>query len=70
MFSIFEYQFCVTDSSSLMADKKRSQCAFGQDAKAQKSTVNLSCGKSCSGFISIGNRVLLARETSLVPITN
>jgi hypothetical protein len=28
---------------------------FGQDAQAQKSTVNLSCGKSCSGSISIGN---------------
>jgi hypothetical protein len=59
MLLIFEYRFCVTDSSPVMADKKRGQCAFGQDAQAQKCTVNLSCGKSCSGSISIGNRVQL-----------
>jgi hypothetical protein len=55
----------VTGSSPVMADKKRGQCAFGQDAQAQKSAVNLSCGKSYSGSISIGNRVqlmFLARE--------
>jgi hypothetical protein len=36
MLSIFEYRFCVTDSSTVMTDKKKSQCAFGQDAQAQK----------------------------------
>ena len=30
MLSIFEYRFCATDSSPVMADKKKTQCAFGQ----------------------------------------
>jgi hypothetical protein len=46
----------VTGSSSVMADKKRGQCAFGQDAQAQKYRVNLSCGKSCSESTSIGKK--------------
>ncbi len=50
----------MTGSSPVMAEKKRGQCAFGQDAQAQKYRVNLSCGKSCSGSTSIGNRVQLS----------
>jgi hypothetical protein len=50
----------VTDYSHVVADKNRGQCAFGQDARAQKYRVNLSCGKSCSGSTSIGNRVQLS----------
>ena len=48
--------FCVTGSSPVMADKKKGQCAFGQDAQAQKYRVNLSCGKSCSESTSIGKK--------------
>jgi hypothetical protein len=60
MLSIFEYRFCMTDSSPVMADIKRGASVhLVRMHKLKKSTVNLSCGKSCSGSISIGNRVHL-----------
>ena len=46
----------MTDYSHVVADKNRGQCAFGQNVQAQKCTVNLSYGKSCSGLISISNK--------------
>ena len=44
MLSIFEYRFCMTDSSPVMADIKRGASVhLVRMHKLKKSTVNLSC---------------------------